>query len=185
MKKILMAMLLAVIFCWQNPAEAARSNIWQDDSYNLSSIQRFYLNPYMMNYAISKTSPAVKDISDSFSEIGMENKYFVVSDNDMQRFIKRDYKVDVLGKSDKEAAAAIEPYISQYADAYVVMTIVHNNRVVIFYEVYEANSNKMVYSYQVIAGGSDEDNLKTYDKLTKNFFNEFDRSAKAQAKHKK
>lgn len=185
MKKFLMAIMLTVMVCLQFPVEAAPSNTWQDDSFKLSSIQRFYLNPYKMNYKASATSPEIAKIQSMFMENGMDNKYFIVSDTDMQRFLMRDHKVDITAKNDKEAATAIEPYLGKYTDAYVVMTIVHNNRVVIFYDVYAAQTGKMVYSYQVIAGASDEDDIKTYSNLTKNFFHEFNRAAKAQAKQKK
>ena len=64
----------------------------------------------------------------------------------------------------------------------MVPTVVHNDRVVIFFDVYAAATNKLVYTYQIVADRTDPDTLATYQELTKQFYRAFDKSVQKQLK---
>lgn len=185
MKKIVMLFVFVCMVFLQAQVGLAADKVWSDDDFRLSSIHRLYLNEYEMNYSPSGTSPKISEIADMFYQNGMAAKYFVLPDADFSRFLLRDGKIDLTALQGADLKKTVREHVADYADAYVVMTIVHNNRVVIFYDVYAAQTGKMVFSYQVVAGSGDDDNLRTYEGLTKRFYQALEKETKVQAKKKK
>lgn len=61
-------------------------------------------------------------------------------------------------------------------------TVVHNDRVVIFFDIYVASTNKLVYTYQVVADRTEDDNMVTYERLTRDFYRSYGKSLQKQLK---
>ena len=183
MKKLVQIFIFACVVCLNVQIGFSAEKVWSDDNFDLSSIHRIYFDD--MNYGQIADSPQPAEIMNMFYAQGAQAKLLILQQTDVDRLLLRDFKVEIKNLDAKTAKKVIKEHLNAYVDVYIVPTIVHNNRVVIFYDVYSAQTGKMVFSYQTIAGAKDEDNLETYEALTKNFYKALDKEAHKQLKKKK
>lgn len=96
--------------------------------------------------------------------------------------IKKNDKVDILVLDKKKAAEEFKKYIKNYADAYVIITIANNSRLTLFFDLYRAGTNDLLYTYEIIANRSDKSDKNTYNALSEQFYKHFERAATEQQK---
>lgn len=181
MKKIMQMLLVICVMVGAAQIGFAKDRTWSDENFDLSSVHRMLiLEP---NYSRFENGATSQDIMDMMYQEGVSSMY-MMQKSDLERNILRDTGVDI-GKLDaKQAEKAINDHMEKYVDAYVVATVVHNKRVVLFFDVYSAKTKRLVFTDQVVAGGSDPDTIATYAKLTKNFYKDIQKEAKEQLKKK-
>jgi ABC-type cobalt transport system substrate-binding protein len=150
------------------------------DGADLTSIHRLAIAA--PQYTPLKNGPDKAAFTSVLYNASSVARMYVVSKDDMEKDILRDASVDVNTLDKKEANKVFKENIAKYADAYVVATVANNSRVVCFYDVYKAGTNELLYSYQIVANGSDADTVATYMALTQQFYKNFDRSAQKQLK---
>ena len=80
------------------------------------------------------------------------------------------------------AAKVFRDHVMDFADAYVVSTVTMSRRTVLFFDVYRAGTNELLYSYELILDSDDKDDVKTYSEMVGKFYKNF---VAAQASQKK
>lgn len=84
--------------------------------------------------------------------------------------LKHELGIDLAKMPTQEAFATFAKNIGRYADAYVVFTFANDSRVVMFADIYDAKTNQYLYSYNIKAGGVEDDNMQTYAVFMHKFF---------------
>lgn len=183
MKKLLQVLLFSCLVLFNVQVGSAADKIWVDEDFDLTSVHRLYFGD--MNYAESQESPKAADIMAMFATQSTQGKMMVLQQADLDRLLLRDFNVNLKNLDDKQKKSAIREHLDTYVDAYVVPTIVHNQRVVMFFDLHSVKTGKMVFSYQAIASPGDDDELSTYEALTKDFYKALDKEISKQLKNKK
>ena len=125
-------------------------------------------------YMPVKDAPSMEELVRLLNEAAAVSKHQVVTYDVMAQNILRDRQVD-LYKTDRHVGAKVfRDQVAQYADAYVILTVANNSRTAFFFDVYEAGTNELLYSYQIIADRDDPDNVKTYTEMAQKFYKNFD-----------
>lgn len=156
-----------------------------DDSVNLGNIHTIAIAP--PNYMKSKTGPETSTVTAAVAQAGFESKelknvtiipYAVIADN-----MKRDTGTDLSTLDKEKAKKVFKQDVAKYADAYLVLTVANDSRFVLFYDLYSAKTGAYLYSYRVVGGGHEDDNIKSYDTFSQLFFTGFADSVKDQYKN--
>lgn len=97
--------------------------------------------------------------------------YPTVADN-----IQQDKGIDILAIDRRQAAKVFKANVENYADAYVILTVANDSRTSFFFDVYKSGTNELLYTYQIQANRSDDDDAHTYQTFCEQFYKNFDRS---------
>ena len=92
---------------------------------------------------------------------------------------------DVYTMGRRLAKSVFEQNVSDYADAYVVSTVTMSRLTVLFFDVYRAATNELIYSYEIILESDDPNDVKTYTEMVGKFYKNFNGSVEAQKKEQK
>ena len=115
------------------------------------------------------------------------SRSYVVSYDTVAEGIKAATNVDIKSLDRHQAAKAYKENIANYADAYVVLTVANNNRSIpttVFFDVFKAGTNELLYTYEIRANKSEGDTVNTFTTLSEQFYKHFDRSVEEQLKAK-
>ncbi len=94
----------------------------------------------------------------------------VVTYEVMVQNIIRDKNIDIR-KTERHAAAKIfRDNVTPYADAYVLLTIANSSRPCFYFDVFQAGTNNLLYSYQIITDSDEKEDVKTYTMLVDQFY---------------
>lgn len=133
-------------------------------------------------YMPIKDSPSMEELVRLLNEAAVASKHQVLTYDVMAQNILRDRQVD-LYKTDRHVGAKVfRDQVAQYADAYVLLTVANNSRTAFFFDVYEAGTNELLYSYQILADRDDPDDVKTYTMMAQKFYKNFDWSVEEEQK---
>lgn len=178
MKRISKILLIIVLVALHMQVVSAANKVWVDENFNLSSIRRLLISE--PNYSPAKEGPSTDEVMGMFYQEGTLSTLYVLQKSDIEKNILRDVSIDLAALAPDKAKEAFDAQVLKYTDGYLVATIIHNSRVVIFYDVYSATTKELVFSYQAMAGSKDDDNITTYKRLTKNFYKEFEKKIKSK-----
>ncbi len=179
-KGIQMFLVLCMMLLGMQVAFAGGEKATVDKDFELATIHRMVL--VEPQYTPLKDGAAKADITNMMFKMGEKARFQLLPYDLVLNNIQRDKNVSFASMDKKEVSKIFEANAAQYADAYMVPTVVHNDRVVIFFDVYAAATNKLVYTYQIVADRTDPDTLATYQELTKQFYRAFDKSVQKQLK---
>ena len=93
--------------------------------------------------------------------------------------IKVSKHVDILRLDRKKAFGEYKEAIGKYADAYVVVTVSNGTsandgtRLNIFFDVYDANTSKVIFAYRKLAPKSATRDTLLYTEIAKDFYTDF------------
>lgn len=183
MKKVTKLLWVLCVLLLPAQLSLAADRVWSSESFDAKTVNRIVICPAKYSQGAGEVTP--EQMQDVFYQQGKESKIYVMTPEDVKRNILRDSSVDLtaLEKTDPEKAAELfQSEMSKYADAYLVATVVHNSRIAVFYDLYAAGTTDMVYSYQIVASSSADDNVKTYEKLTDNFYKNLQDAKKEKKK---
>ena len=107
---------------------------------------------------------------------------YVLSYDMVAADIRKNTGVDIKSLDRRQAAKVYKENVAADADAYVVLTVANNSRIVFFFDVYRSGTNELLYTYQIVANRSQKANTETYKALSEQFYKNFERSANEQAK---
>ncbi|WP_196594445.1 hypothetical protein [Pectinatus sottacetonis] len=165
-------------------AAPATKSVIMDDSFDLSSIHTIAIA--MPNYIQTNNSPKIGDVTAILAQNGFDSRRLknitIIPYSVIANSIKKDTNID-LQKVDRHTAESVfQKNIKKYADAYLVLTVANNSRVVLFYDLYSAKTNDYLYSYKVIGGGQSDNNLKKYEVFNDMFYDTLAQTIKDQHK---
>lgn len=165
--------LLWVLCILMLPAQLslAADRVWSSENFDAKAANRLLICP--AKYSQGAGEVTAEQMQEIFYQQGKESKLYVLTPEDVKRNILRDASIDLtaLEKTDPEKAAEVfQSEMHKYVDAYLVATVVHNSRIAVFYDLFAPGTTDMLYSYQIVASSSADDNSKTYEKLTDSFY---------------
>lgn len=165
------------------------------DADSLVNVETLAIADSIYNGPTSDGEPEIDDLPDILMEGTLADKKNVlsyISYRDVAQNIKVARHVDILRLDHKKAFTEYKNNIAMYADAYVVTTVSNGTskndgtRLNIFFEVYNAKTNKIIYGYRKLAPKSADRDALLYTEITKDFINDFisDRKDAIEAKEK-
>ena len=132
--------------------------------------------------------PEVEDLPEILMEGTLADKKGVlnyISYRDVCQNIKVAKHIDILRLDRKKAFAEYKEAIGKYADAYVIVTVSNGTsmndgtRLNLYFEVFDAKTNQIVYMYHKLAPKSATRDTLLYTEIAKDFYTDF---IKAQEK---
>ncbi len=144
-----------------------------DDTFDFSSIHSIAIAP--PNYVPrknSKVTPALLEKmffqEGEYSRLAKKVKF--VSYSEVAADIKNQTGVDLSTMDARKARECYRQNVGKYADAYLVVTIANDSRVVAFYDLYSAKTGAYLYSCEIIGGDFRDDNVSVLSKFTQKFY---------------
>ena len=126
--------------------------------------------------------PEVEDLPEILMEATLADKKGVlnyISYREVCQNIKVSKHVDILRLDRKKAFGEYKEAIGKYADAYVVVTVSNGTsandgtRLNIFFDVYDANTSKVIFAYRKLAPKSATRDTLLYTEIAKDFYTDF------------
>jgi hypothetical protein len=185
MKKI-SQLFIIVCFVLLNVQLVSAGQAWSDESYDFSKAHKFLIAE--PNYTAVVGGSTVEEVKNVMYLQAQYLNMYPITTAEVDKNILRDSSIDLAKlriEDAKQAESIFNSEMEKYTDLYMVATIVHNTRVMIFYDVYSAQTKQPVFTYQIVASSTDEDNLMTYKQLTKRFYKEFNKAINKSIKAKK
>lgn len=187
MKKISQLFLIVCLILLNVQFVSAAAKSWSDTEYDFSKAHKLLI--VEPNYNFAEGNATSEEIMNMLYEQAAKSLHmFALNTEDIERNILRDTSIDLAKlktEDEKQAQTVFENEFIKYTDLYLVATIVHNSRVMIFYDVYSTQTKQPVFTYQIVASSTDPDNLMTYKQLTKSFYREFNKAINKSMKDKK
>ena len=94
--------------------------------------------------------------------------YDVIAKSVLQATGKNIYTMDRI-----PAMRVFKNNVGKYADAYVVPAVTMSKRTVLFFDVYSAATNDLLYTYEIILSSEEPDTVKTFSEMVPLFYNAF------------
>ena len=126
--------------------------------------------------------PDVEDLPEILMEGTLADKKGVlnyISYRDVCQNIKVAKYIDILRLDRKKAFAEYKEDIGKYADAYVIVTVSNGTsmndgtRLNLYFEVFDAKTNQIVYMYHKLAPKSATRDTLLYTEIAKDFYTDF------------
>lgn len=108
----------------------------------------------------------------------------IVTYNTVAQGIRQKTGKDVYTLDRIPAAKIFKDNVMDFADAYLVSTVTMSRRTVMFFDVYRAGTNELLYGYELILDNEDKDDVKTYSELVEKFYKHFISVQESQKKEK-
>ena len=176
MKKISQMFIIVCLVLLNVQLVSAAEKPWIDPTFDFSKAHRILiLKP---NYTVDTGGATSEEVTDMLYQEAKQLNMYPLNMSDIDKNVLRDSAIDLpklRGDDPKKAEGVFNNEALKYTDLYMVATIVHNNRVMIFYDVYSMKTKQLVYTYKSVAGSSAGDTIATYQELTKSFYKEFNK----------
>ena len=181
MKKIVQVMLFVCLTVFgMQVAFANADKVTIPEGADIVSVKRLALAAPL--YTPTKDAPTKEELLASMYEASSVARSYVLSYDMVAADIQKNTGVDIKSLDRRQAAKVYKENVAADADAYVVLTVANNSRIVFFFDVYRSGTNELLYTYQIVANRSQKANMETYKALSEQFYKNFERSANEQAK---
>ena len=169
-------MMLAMLFT-SSIAFAAFEEMIEDDA-DITAIKKIAV-AFPNYYKTEDTEPDIYDFAREVYNAGrFTSSREIIAYEDVVSSIRRDTGIDIHSLDVPEAEKVYKQYISKYADSYVIVTVTNSaKRPWLFFYIYNAADNKLMYTYSVQSNVLDK-TTKDYGKAAEDFFKQFDTTAK-------
>ena len=158
-------------FAWENGSH--KEDIY--DGYGLIEMTSFVIgNCYFSPQEGEPTNDEL--LTMLYEEAIKANKKFdftYTSYTDFCQEINRKEHVDIRRLGRRKALEIFKEQISKYADAYIVCTVSNDTRLNVFYDVVDAKTHDVVYSYRKLAPKASVRDEALYREMTKDFYTDF------------
>lgn len=108
----------------------------------------------------------------------------IVTYNTVVQGIRQKTGKDVYALDRIPAAKIFKDNVMDFADAYLVSTVTMSKRTVLFFDIYRAGTNELLYEYELILDSEDKDDVKTYSEMAEKFYKNFLSVQETQKKDK-
>ena len=181
MKKIVQVMLFVCLTVFgMQVAFANADKVTIPEGADIVSVKRLALAAPL--YTPTKDAPTKEELLASMYDASSVARCYVLSYDMVAADIQKNTGVDIKSLDRRQAAKVYKENVAADADAYVVLTVANNSRIVFFYDIYRSGTNELLYTYQIVANRSQKANMETYKALSEQFYKNFERSANEQAK---
>lgn len=182
MKKFLKSVLFITVFMLFGATAFAHSD--QEtiaEGADLMSVHRIALG-WPLYVKVDEKDLSDREIIETVYGASKVARTYILSYDAAASEIKKAQKVDILVLDKKKAAEEFKKNIKSHADAYVILTIANNSRLTLFFDMYRAGTDELLYTYQIVANRSDKSDRNTYNSLSEQFYKHFERAATEQQK---
>lgn len=168
-------MMFAVMIT-SSVASAAYEETIEDDA-DLSTVNKIAV-AFPNYYKMVDKEPTIDELTRDIYEAGKSSSTReIISYDEVASAIRRDTGIDIYKLDAVEAEKVFEANVAKYADSYVVATVANNSgKPWIFYYVYNAADQKLLYAYSVQSHLIGK-NAKDYRKSAEGFYKQFDNAA--------
>ena len=181
MKKIIQ--LLAVVFILVFSAPMALAYNETDEVHtgqDITGLRRVAVGaPY---YTEKAGGPAWAEVAAAVNDASAASKLNIVGYDTFAVRLRNDQAIDIRALDRRKGDRVYKENIGNYADGYAVLTVANSARLTLFFDLYKAGTNALLYSYRIVADKDDPDTPATYTMLTQRFFKALDRQIEAQKK---
>lgn len=182
MKKYLKILTLVMMFSLISVNASAHSDKETiAEGADLMSVHRIALG-WPLYIKAAETDLSDREIIETVYGASKVARTYILSYDAAAQEIKNKEKTDILVLDKKKAAETFRNNIKNHADAYVILTIANNSRLTLFFDLYRAGTNELLYTYEIVANKSDKSNKVTYNALSEQFYKHFERAANEQQK---
>ncbi len=187
MKKIVQVLLLVLVMTMFGPSALA---YWEEgaeqEGQSVADVKTLAISAPL--YVEKKGYPTLEEYINVLNTRGAKVSpkkytvvpYDVIAQDILQKTGKDLYKIGRI-----PAARVFKNHVAEYADAYLVPTVTMGRRTVLFFEVYNADTHELAYTYQIILGPDDLDTVGTYSDMISLFYDEFAATVEKQKNEKK
>jgi len=183
MKKLIQ--LLAIVFILVVSAPMALAYNETDEIHkdkDVTGLQRIVVGaPY---YTQHGDGPAWAEVAAAVNDASAASKLNIMGFDAMATRLRNDQAIDIRALDRRRGDKVFKDNVANYADSYVVLTVANSARLTMFFDLYQAGNNDLLYSYRIIADKDDPDTPATYTMLTQRFFKALDRAVENQRKKK-
>lgn len=175
------------------PSGTGVSDVRVYDSDGLIKVQTLAIADSIYNGPTTEGEPEIDDIPDILMNGTLADKKNVlnyISYREVCQNIKIARHVDILRLDNRKAFKEYQKEIGLYADAYVITTISNGTskndgtRLNVFFDVYDARTNKIIYAYRKLAPKSATRDALLYTEIAKDFFSDFIKAQKQAVEDK-
>lgn len=184
MKKIIHVLLLVLVFATACPSAFA---YWEEgkeeEGQTVAYVETLAIAAPL--YMDKQGMPTLEEYIDVLNKQGAKvspKKYKVVPYDVIAKGILQTSGKDIYAMARIPATRVFKNHVAEYADAYVVPTVTMSRRTVLFFEVYSAATNELLYTYQIILAPDDLDTVRTYSDMVSLFYSEFGAAIEKQRK---
>lgn len=181
MKKIFQLTIFVLMLAVTSMASAASEKSTIEEGADLSNIHKLAIGTTNY-YQTDSNAPTYDEFVDIIYEASKVGRTQVISNADYRAAAKKISKFKIELFEPSIAQKMSNQGISDLADAYLVTTIANPNRPNFFFEVYDAKTNQLLYTYQTVLAKTSRKNAKNFQEICETFFKKFDQVAVKQAK---
>ena len=183
MKKIAQLFLVLCLLVVGTQAAFAHANKAEvAEGADLTAVHRIALGAPL--YVQKKDAPSKDELTQAMADASKVSRSYVIPYATMVENIKKDANVDIANLERHQAAKIFKEHAADYADAYVILTVANDSKTVFYFDVYQAGTNKRLYTFTIAKNRSEDESIGTYQTLSEQFYKNFDRSATAQQEGK-
>ncbi len=183
MRKLVQLLVIACMVVLSTQIAFANSDkVTIADGADLTSVHRLAI-AQPNYYQVDPKSPDKSLLCQiEYDTSRVATNFYVLSYNDVVKDVQTRRKVDMTKLNDRMAKAVFKENVSAVADGYITLTVANNSRTQFFFDVWQAGTNKLLYSYQIAANRNEADSIATYTNLCDQFYKHFARSVEEQTK---
>ena len=163
------------------------------DSEGLMKVQTLAIANSIYNGPTTEGEPEIDDIPEILMNgtlVDKKNVLNYISYREVCQNIKIARHIDILRLDSRKAFKEYKNNIGLYADAYVITTISNGTsmndgtRLNVFFDVYDARTNKIIYAYRKLAPKSAVRDSLLYTEIAKDFVSDFIKAQKQAVEDK-
>ena len=134
-------------------------------------------------YTPVREAPSLAELQQVLDSSASVSKRQVIAYETMVQNIARDTGKDLKAQNRHVAAKLFRDNAAKYADSYVLLTVANSSRPCFFFDVYQAGTNNLLYSYQLITDSDEPEDVKTYAMLVQKFYKTLDAAIQEETKN--
>lgn len=182
MKKIVKLLLVMCLMLISSQAAFANADKeTMQDGADITAVKRIAIGQPLYTPS-SDSAPNKEILTQILYDASRVARTYVISYDEVANNIKKDTSTDIKALDRRQSAKILKDNVKNYADAYVILTVANNSRTSFFFDVYKADNNQLLYTYEIRANSNEGDTVATYTNLCEQFYKHFERSAQEQLK---
>lgn len=176
----LFAMLCVMVLGMQISSAAMWENgVHKEDVYNSQGLLDIHTIAIArpMYTKVDEVEPTMDELMELVYEaagtVDKKEKFKYTSYREVCQGIRVANKIDILRLERHKALKEFKSEIKNYADAYIEVTVSNDTRLNIFYDVYNAKTHELLYSYRKLTPKTSTRDELLYAEMSQDFYKDF------------
>lgn len=151
------------------------------DNADITTVKRIAIGQPLYTPTDDK-APSKEILTQIIYDSSRVARTYVISYDTVADSIKKDTSTDIKALDRRQSAKLFKDNAKNYADAYVILTVANSSRTSFFFDVFKADTNQLLYTYEIRANSNEGNTVETYTNLCEQFYKHFERTAQEQLK---